>query len=48
MLFINEATYYRYQSNYLVPVVQKIWEDISGRNIELCKDGAVVLLGNIL
>ena len=48
MPFINEATYYRYQSNYLVPVVEKTWEDIRGRNIVLCKDGSVVLLGNIL
>ena len=48
MSFINEATYYRYQSNYLVPVVEKTWEDIRGRNIVLCKDGSVVLLGNIL
>ena len=48
MPFINEATYYRYQSNYLVPVVEKTWEDIRERNIDPCKDEPVVLLGNIL
>ena len=48
MPFINEATYCGYQSNYLVPLVEKTWEDIRGRNIVLCKDGSVVLLGNIL
>ena len=48
MPFINEATYYRYQSNYLVPVVQKAWEDIRGRNIDRCKDRPVILLGNAL
>ena len=46
--FINEATYYRHQSNYLVPGVEKTLEDIRGRNVDLCKDGPVVLLGNIL
>ena len=45
MSFINEATYYRYQSNYLIPVVEKTWEDIRERNIDLYKEGPVVLLG---
>ena len=48
MPFNNEAKYYRYQWNNLVSVVEKTWEDIRGRNIGLCKDGPVVLLGNIL
>ena len=43
--YINKSTYYRYQANYIVPIVQKVWEEVRATNIAKSKNETVVVLG---
>ena len=47
MPFKNKSTYYRYQANYFLPVVEKVWEDVQLANIAKSKNKAVVVLGKL-
>ena len=48
MPFINKSTYYRYQANYFVPVVEEVWEDVRGTNIAKSKNEPVVVSGKLV
>ena len=37
MLFISKSTYFRYQVNYFVLVVKKVWENIRATNSNIAK-----------
>ena len=47
MPFTNKSTYYRYQANYFVSVVEKVWEDVRAANIAKSKKEPVVVLGKL-
>ena len=47
MPFKNKSTYYRYQANYFLPVVEKVWEDVQVANIAKSKNKPVVVLGKL-
>ena len=47
MPFKNKSTYYRYQANYFLPVIEKVWEDVQLANIAKSKNKPVVVLGKL-